>query len=315
MVKIACIGNITYDILAYTKDFPKENSRWDYDKIITSTGGPASNAAFLLDKYNQNVDLYGIIGTDKFSKLAYKELKKSNINLENLIIKKNMSIPLSYIIVSENNQTRTINSYRDKIDNKDITFKNYKNNYDLILTDGKYPKATLELIKQNPGALTIIDAGRCSKDIINLCKYIDCIICSEDFANDFAKAYNINHKLNTQYYSETKSIMNLLMKEFNTELIAATMGKDGYVYIKDGCIVLYGSAKKLGKVVDTTAAGDIFHGAFVYALAKEKSFEDALEFANNVSSLSVTKYGGKTSIPEFEEIKEIEKKKNLIYKL
>jgi sugar/nucleoside kinase (ribokinase family) len=54
--------------------------------------------------------------------------------------------------------------------------------------------------------------------------------------------------------------------------------------------------------VDTTAAGDIFHGAFVYGLIKGMSFQEILRFASVAAGLSVLRRGGRTSVPNLRQV-------------
>lgn len=56
------------------------------------------------------------------------------------------------------------------------------------------------------------------------------------------------------------------------------------------------------KSVDTTGAGDIFHGAFVYCLSRKYSLIDTLKFSSACASLSVEKFGGRDSIPELNKV-------------
>jgi ribokinase len=56
------------------------------------------------------------------------------------------------------------------------------------------------------------------------------------------------------------------------------------------------------KVIDTTAAGDVFNGAFTYAIAKGEDIEDAIRYANAAATLSVTKMGAQPSIPTADEV-------------
>jgi sulfofructose kinase len=56
--------------------------------------------------------------------------------------------------------------------------------------------------------------------------------------------------------------------------------------------------------VDTTAAGDIFHGALVFAIAGKMAFDDSLRFAAMAASLSVGIAGGRASIPSLDQVKE-----------
>ena len=64
-------------------------------------------------------------------------------------------------------------------------------------------------------------------------------------------------------------------------------------------------AKKLSAlVVDTTGAGDAFNGAFSVALSKNKNYKEAIEFANLVAGISVTREGAANSMPTIDEIEE-----------
>ena len=56
------------------------------------------------------------------------------------------------------------------------------------------------------------------------------------------------------------------------------------------------------KAIDTTAAGDVFNGAFSVALSKDFILEKAIEFACKAASISVTRMGAQASAPMLEEI-------------
>jgi ribokinase len=55
-------------------------------------------------------------------------------------------------------------------------------------------------------------------------------------------------------------------------------------------------------VVDTTGAGDVFHGAFVYGVLQGWEAGHILLFANAVSALKCTRLGGRTGIPSVSEV-------------
>ena len=61
--------------------------------------------------------------------------------------------------------------------------------------------------------------------------------------------------------------------------------------------------------VDSTGAKDIFNGAFSYGLLKGYDIEKCITFANIAAGLSVVKVGGRSSIPEFDDIMKYFKQK------
>ena len=54
--------------------------------------------------------------------------------------------------------------------------------------------------------------------------------------------------------------------------------------------------------VDTTAAGDVFNGAFATALAEGQTVPLAARFANAAAALSVTRPGAQNSVPTRREV-------------
>jgi sulfofructose kinase len=59
--------------------------------------------------------------------------------------------------------------------------------------------------------------------------------------------------------------------------------------------------------VDTLAAGDVWHGAFVLALGEGKNEAEAIRFANAVAAIKCTRFGGRAGIPRRAEVEEFMK--------
>ena len=57
--------------------------------------------------------------------------------------------------------------------------------------------------------------------------------------------------------------------------------------------------------VDSTGAGDLFHGAFAYAIANKYSYSDAIKIGNVSGALSVTRIGGRNSVASKEDMKRV----------
>lgn len=301
-MKIACIGNVTYDFTVLGKGFIKEDGKASYTIANMNTGGPACNAACILSKFGNNVDFYGQIGNDGFGKEVYERLNNEGLKLDYINISDNVMTPFSFVIINTEKATRTINSVRSPQDLKNPTIEkiNYQTNYDYILTDAKYPVESINLIKANPNAISIVDAGRVNSSVIQVCKEVNYIICSEEFANGVT-GLTLKHE-----YENDKIVFNKLKRRFPNALgITITVGKHGYICEKDNQMLVNPPYDSGVPSIDTNCAGDIFHGAFTHALANGYDYYEALEFANVTASISTTRVGGKDSCPTLDEVKNV----------
>lgn len=78
-----------------------------------------------------------------------------------------------------------------------------------------------------------------------------------------------------------------------------TCGSDGAYYASSST---WGHVRAFEvEAVDTTGAGDVFHGAFAFGIAKGWDIKDTVRFASAVAAIKCTKLGGRTGIPTFEE--------------
>lgn len=288
-MKILCVGSASYDITIPVSDFPKENTKTRVEEKYECGGGPAATAAYLLAKWNMDVSFIGTIGNDEYGRKLIKEFEQANVNLKNLFIE-NEETTSSFITINTSNGTRTILTYRPKykeIENIDLNFKP-----DVILTDGQEYKLMLNLMEKYPDAVTIIDAGRYTENIVELSKKVDYVVCSKDFAE---KATNIDSASLKKMYNKLKEI-------FNTNIIV-TLESKGCLYEIDGNIKIMPAIKV--DAVDSTGAGDIFHGAFTYGVANNLDLESILKISNIAAGLSVTKIGSRNSVMPLEEVMRI----------
>ena len=82
--------------------------------------------------------------------------------------------------------------------------------------------------------------------------------------------------------------------------VGATCGAAGYAWVEDGAVRRV--AAPAVEVVDTLAAGDVFHGAFALALVEGRRIEDAARFACHAASLKCTRFGGRLGCPARAEV-------------
>lgn len=276
-MKVLCIGHATYDVVIPVDEYPIENTKNRVGKNLACGGGPASNAAYLLGKWGVDTSFVGLVGNDYPAIVIKKEFEKVGVNLDYYVMDKSYKTTQSYVIVNKKNASRTSLACQGE--------KKYLNNIkinidpDIILIDGQEYELSKNVIAEK-NATVVIDAGRCTEEVISLCKLSDYIVCSYTFAKEYTKKDNLDE------------IFEIMMKDFKG-CVVVTLEADGCAYYDDGVKII---KALLLDAVDTTGAGDIFHGAFVYGLTRNWSLAKILSFANTTSGLSVTKLTGRKSI-------------------
>ena len=93
-----------------------------------------------------------------------------------------------------------------------------------------------------------------------------------------------------------------LLSDTGAQFVAITAGPDGCYFLDDGKLCHQPAFPV--PVVDTTGAGDVFHGAFAYALARGWPVARGMEFASAVAALSCRALGGRRGIPSYHEAAE-----------
>ena len=294
-MKILCIGNVSYDIAYSMDDYPLENSKYRMKSKIVGGGGPSSNAAYLLGKWGMKTHIAGAIGNDTIGKKIIKEFKSVKVSTKHIEIDKGVDTTLAFIVLNEKKGTRTVFTYRD---DSLVLDKKINEKYDYILMDGQEYEASLHVLSKNPNAVSIIDAGRATDKVIDLCKKVTYVVCSKEFAENYTKK-----ELNTD--ESMNEILDIMLKDFKNVVI--TLEAKGAIY-KDGGIFNFIPSISV-EVKDSTGAGDFFHGAFTYFLANKYSLKRTIRLANITGALSVTKVGGRNSVPTMGEVL-LEEKEN-----
>ena len=291
-MKILCIGQSAYDITIPVNDFPEENKKYKVHEVFFCGGGSSNNSAYLMAKWHDEVYLASPIGRDDYGKKIKDELLSVGVNID-YFEELNTNTTTSFISNNKSNGSRTIITDK-KIDmrfspNHEILVKP-----DLILLDGNDYEKSLEVIKNNPEAIKIIDAGNMKDGIVDLCTYCDYIVCSNDFAREYT-GINFNYEdINVIY-----DVYDKIAKDFNGKLVI-TLEHLGSLTKIDNEFKLVPSIKV--NSIDSTGAGDIYHGAFTHFISKGNTLLEAMRFANIAGALSVTKIGSKNSMPSLEDV-------------
>ena len=291
-LRAVCVGHSTFDTTLPMEQYPIENTKYRINKHIECGGGPASNGAYLLAKWGIDTTIVSIIGDDYYGDRVVEDFQKIGAHTEYLEQRKNHNTSSSYIIANMSNGSRTIiTSKRNPIRKLD---REVNAEADLILIDGEHPETAKEVLEKNKNAISVLDAGRLNDDTRMLGKMVTYVICSHDFAEEFT-----GKKTDIRDFNTLIEIYEKLKEYFQTNIIITLEANGSFTEI-NGKYKIIPSVKVTS--IDSTGAGDIFHGAFVYFIGMGYSLEDAIHYASIAGAISVTRIGSRYSIPFLEEV-------------
>src|SRR5580658_339143 len=95
--------------------------------------------------------------------------------------------------------------------------------------------------------------------------------------------------------------LELIQREYGMRVAAMTLGAHGALALENGRF-LYSPAFVVN-CVDTTGAGDVFHGAFCYSVLQGMRLADALDFSNAMAAINCTAMGARGGICGLEEVR------------
>jgi sugar/nucleoside kinase (ribokinase family) len=121
--------------------------------------------------------------------------------------------------------------------------------------------------------------------------YVDYLIASSEFPGRWTKIEDPFHALRA------------IQKQHGMKVAAMTLGAHGSLALVDGAF-LYSPAYVVN-CLDTTGAGDVFHGAFCYSVLEGMRIDEALDFSNAMAALNCTAIGARGGIKSQREVRQL----------
>lgn len=291
MVRIVCVGITVMDRIYNVEALPTEGGKYVAHHYREVGGGPAATAAVAAAKLGAQVDFIGRTGDDATGDKLLAELESLGVNTRFCRRVKNASSSQSAVLVDAQGERIIINypgpdlpPDADWLDALDFS------QWDLVLADVRWhdgAKRAFTLAKQ-AGVTTLLDGDVTPQKIDDLVALSDHAAFSAPGLRRFS---GLDDPLAGLEYARTVT--------------------DGQVYVTrgaQGCYFMTGAEHHHQPgfrvdVVDTTGAGDVFHGALAFSLAQQQPINDAVRFASGVAALKCTRPGGRDGIPDCDQVR------------
>lgn len=287
---VVCLGQCAWDLLTVVHTFPPSDSKIEAARFFEQGGGPAATAAVTLSRLGAKAAYIGKIGDDYWGQQIIAGLIEEGVDTQGLIVEQGRSSPLSLVVVEKDTGRRTIVHSRGTVSplsgadiNKELCLSGK-----IVLIDSLHPQAASAAAKmaKDKGIWVVLDTGAFKPNVTELLTLVDVVIAPEYF---------------TAEYSTDRGIADVAheLLNFGSQIVVITQGEDGGLCFTQGEEFAFLGFKV--EVVDTTGAGDVFHGAFAYGVLQEWDLKKSAAFASAVAALKCTELGGRTGIPSLEE--------------
>jgi len=171
-----------------------------------------------------------------------------------------------------------------------------------LLVDGTRPASDLRAARQarRLGVPVVADVGWWTEERPAVLKHVDYAILSEHSARSLGALSAAGKTARRARELAQARPLDLRMvcqavRDMGPPCVVITLGARGLVYL-DG--ERFGRMKAFRvNVVDTTGAGDVFHGAFCWGLVEGLALERNLEFASAAAAMKCGQIGGRAGIP------------------
>jgi len=284
------------DLVVETDRYPEEGETIIGGKFEQIPGGKGANQALAAAKLGGDVEFIGAAGDDSFAPKLIESLKKGGVITENVFTAEGVSTGVAVITVEKNGENRIIVSpgANHELDSQKInSIKEKIKEAEVLLLQLEIPMETIEEIVKiaAEGETKIIldpaPAAELSKEVL---AEIDYLLPNEGELELLLKDQKLKSREEKIKYLIESGVKNILVTEgekgvnfYNSEV---QIHQDAFIV----------------NAVDTTAAGDVFAGAFAAELIKESELEKILKYASAAAACSVTKLGAQSSMPDLEEL-------------
>ncbi len=305
---IVGLGTIAMDIILEVDALPSEDGFAIIKNKHFLDGGSGANAIVQSSKFGAKCGYVTQLGDDEVGYKIKKGLKKENIDVSSIILKKSGTSLHTQIIVGEDGKKFILLNMGDsflnlKKENVDIDFITSAK---VFYTDLLPKEPAIHTLKEakNAGLNTVFNLqvalptmkqfGIEKDEIIDSLKYVDVFApCREGF-------YQLTET------DKPEDGIKKLRKYFD-KTILLTLGSKGSLIVNGEDIIEIPAYEV--KVKDTTGAGDSYIGAFMAAYyIKKLPLKQAVEYASICAGLTCTHIGARTG-PSFQEVDEIIKGK------
>jgi sulfofructose kinase len=293
------LGAAPRDITVRLDPFPAADQKVAARDFAETGGGPVPTALVTLARLGRRCLFGGVVGDDDAGRLIRDGLQQEGVRTDALIVRPGLTSPASVILVEPDGRRRVAECGQSALPYGEDDAALLLADIDrcrALLVDARLPVPQLAAARRarEAGALVMLDCGHPRPGVEDLLAQCDIAIVSHSYPR----------RLHGGSYDARDFLTGL-----QARLAASGRRIAGLTRGDRGCLLLTGAGALVDlpavnvEVVDTTGAGDVFHGAFLHEILSGSDPADAARFANAAAGLSCRALTGRAPLPPIDQIR------------
>jgi sugar/nucleoside kinase (ribokinase family) len=283
-------GLNSVDYVCVLPEYPRQDSKTEILQYERLAGGQTATALAFLARMGVHTKYIGKVGSDDAGRVSLQSFEGESIDISSVLVEQDARNPFSVILLDQKSGERTVLCRRDK----ELNFRESELKEDdvcsgrILHLDGYDTLALNTAVRcQRKGIPVCADLDTAVPHCRSLLENVDFLIASSNFPSDFTGIH------------DPEAAFKALRRCFGG-FLAITLGARGAAaWVGNQCMHFAGISVK---PVDTTGAGDIFHGAFVFGVLQNWPLDKIMGFANTAAGLSCLYLGARNGIRPLPEI-------------
>ncbi len=289
------VGLNATDTMIVVPHFPAYGGKAPFTREFVSVGGQVASAMVTCARLGLHAKYIGTVGDDERGRIQLESLRESGVNIDHVQQRVNCPNQSAYIIIDQSTGERTVFWSRPdclRISPAQIA-ENQITCARLLHIDGHDTPAVehAACIARSHGIPVTVDVDTIYSGFDRVLPLVDYLIASSEFPAHWTGIEDPFDALAT------------IQAKFGMRVAAMTLGAQGSLALVDGAFIY--SPAFVVNCVDTTGAGDVFHGAFCYSVLQKMPVAEALEFSNAMAALNCMALGARGGIAAVEDAKQL----------
>jgi sulfofructose kinase len=295
-LQIVGLGMACLDVLVRLKEMPTWERGTRLSALRFDGGGPVGTACVAAAKLGARVGFIGTAGNDESAELKLRSFREAGVDLSRLVVRDAPENQVILVCVDEATGERvfsglgTFGASPMRVEDLD---REYVTQADYLHLDGSHLEAALQAARwmREAGKPVMLDAGKTDAHSVperyrQLIAEVDILVAGSGLVPALTGERDL--------WKAGRAAL-----ACGPRIVVQTEGADGsYTATADD---EFHTPIFPVEVVDTTGAGDVFHGAYLVGLLKGWDLRRVATFATAVSAIECTRLGGRVGIPRYDE--------------